>query len=215
MHDLTVSAVAEEIERHFRPLGYSEAASLTHYLQLLLAWNRKMNLVGPQDWRTICRSLILDSLHLTDCLASLPLPREPSCLDIGSGAGLPGVPLRILWSAGSYLLVEPRSKRATFLRYAISSLGLERTQVAEIRVEDLPKSHGGADLLLSRAFRSWQEILSTLGHLIGSRGLVLIFSNTSWENVAACPEGWQLQRQLSYTVDKDRQRYFWFFSPMT
>jgi 16S rRNA (guanine527-N7)-methyltransferase len=215
MPHLTASDLAKELDSSDRSLTWSQTHQLASYLDLLVTWNARMNLVGPGDWPTLYRTLILDSLQLADCLETLPLPSEPVCLDIGAGAGIPGLPLRLVWPAGTYKLIEPRSKRATFLRFAIASLGLERTQVIESRAEEVPIPGNGADLLLSRAFCPWEEFLDRFGYLLGPDGLVLFFSNEPWPPGRLCPDGWRMTIEHPYQTHQGHERYFWFFSPRT
>ena len=86
-----------------------QASQLAGYLELLMRWNKMMNLVGARHWRDALDELILDSFHLAAFLGGgyLPaLPADPVTWDLGSGAGLPGIPLRMVWRNGSYWMVE-------------------------------------------------------------------------------------------------------------
>jgi 16S rRNA (guanine527-N7)-methyltransferase len=89
---------------------------LCAYLDLLRKWKKVANLTGPGNWPEILGKLVLDSFHLASFLDSLALPPDALCLDLGAGAGLPGLPLRMLRPIGRHVLVEMREKRALFLR---------------------------------------------------------------------------------------------------
>jgi len=74
--------------------------SLGVYLELLMHWNRAMNLVGARTWQDAARTLVVDSLRFAPFLEGLPLSASPLCWDPGAGARLPGIPLRLLWNRG-------------------------------------------------------------------------------------------------------------------
>ena len=89
-----------------RNLSAEEARLLAVYLDMLVRWNRRMNLVGPASGLEILETLIQDSWFLADLLTELA-PQPGEILDLGAGAGLPGIPLRVFWKSGRYFLVEP------------------------------------------------------------------------------------------------------------
>lgn len=93
-----------------------------------------MNLVGTRTAEETFATLVVDSLHLADFLVQdwameTPLSGEPDCWDLGSGAGLPGLPLRMLWQQGTYWMVEAREKRALFLSTVLARFPLPETRV--------------------------------------------------------------------------------------
>ena len=127
--DISLSALA----RCAREAGVTvpEAAlpGLAEYLQLLCRWNKAMNLVGAHHWRDAMQRLVADSFHLATFLDGLPLPEDPLCWDLGSGAGLPAIPLRMAWQRGTCWLVEAREKRALFLSTVLARVPLPGTHV--------------------------------------------------------------------------------------
>ncbi|GAU07702.1 16S rRNA (guanine(527)-N(7))-methyltransferase RsmG [Desulfoplanes formicivorans] len=192
-----------------RNLSVQQAGLVTTYLQLLEKWNRKMNLVGPRDWQTMLTTLVIDSWNLGDFLGDLDLGDDDRILDLGAGAGLPGIPLRIFWGKGDYVLVEPRHKRAMFMQTAIRTMALARTRVASCRVENLPPNDLPARLVLSRAFCPWRRFLDIAGPLLQEDGVCLVMANTP--EPTQIPTGWELKRATSYPVGTD-QRSFWMFA---
>ena len=120
--------VAEAARRLGRDLSGEEARLLAVYLGLLVKWNSRMNLVGPSAWPEMLETLIRDSWHLADLLRTIE-PQPAETLDLGAGAGLPGIPLRVFWTSGDYWLVEPRQKRAMFMEQAAAHMRLPRTRV--------------------------------------------------------------------------------------
>ncbi|MEX2145982.1 MAG: 16S rRNA (guanine(527)-N(7))-methyltransferase RsmG [Candidatus Rokuibacteriota bacterium] len=116
-----------------RPLADDQAVQLLKYLQLLVKWQKVQRLVGPGDPATI-RDFLLDSLLFTRVLP----PVVDRIMDLGSGAGLPGIPLGIVLPSTEITLVEARQKRVSFLSTAIRELGLGAVKVMNSRAENLP-----------------------------------------------------------------------------
>ncbi|MCF8104357.1 MAG: 16S rRNA (guanine(527)-N(7))-methyltransferase RsmG [Desulfohalobiaceae bacterium] len=211
MSRITEKGVGQELRKGFQGLDPDRIPALTRYVHLLMRWNQRFNLIGTRDWKKAIQTLILDSLHLAVFLDELPLPLEPFCLDIGAGAGLPGIPLRIVWSKGEYMLVEPNQKRSTFLTYCLGLLRLERTRVRSVKVKELPEMIPEADLVLSRAFRPWEEFLDISSSLLSRQGLTLVFAGRAWTRTDSPPHGWSFLRQKQYPVQDREPRYFWVF----
>jgi 16S rRNA (guanine527-N7)-methyltransferase len=176
------------------------------YLELLMHWNRAMNLVGAGAWQDALRTLIVDSLHLAPFLEQLPLPVSPLCWDPGAGAGLPGIPLRLLWNRGEYWMIESREKRALFLSTALARLPLPGTHICRGRLEQFMDRHPAgqrpADLVLSRAFMPWRKLLALVGNRLGTAGMaVLLLNELPPEAVWEAPIGgrrWIVQACLPY-----------------
>jgi len=205
--------VSEEIKPHYPSITHLEIENITRYLQLLSSWNQRINLTGPKDWRAICQRLITDSFYLANFLDSLSLPADPKTLDIGAGAGIPGIPLRIIWTKGSYILVESKQKKCSFLLYAITQLGIQNTYVASKRLEDYhPPEDNCADIVLSRAFTNWQDFLNRAESIVKKNALALAFSNVSWQTAENCPSSWEFLQQKEYKIANSQKRYIWLFS---
>lgn len=180
-------------------------ASLGLYLDRLLAWNKVLNLSGFNDRAQIIRELIADSFYLVAFLKELfPAAASPLTVDLGAGAGLPGIPLRMVWQAGHYTMVEAREKRALFIANVLSQLKLPATSVFRGRAEKFFNTQK-ADCILSRAFMPWPKIASFCWPYLHANGILLIMANQAPpENM----ENWELLRQASYPV-AGRERYFW------
>jgi len=210
----TPEAVIAAARKLGRSVPLDQAALLAGYLDQLIRWNRKMNLVGKSDWLTVFNTLIVDSLHLADFLSGLKLQQNPLCLDFGAGAGLPGIPLRTLWQDGDYWLVEVREKRAMFMRSVLGRLKLSRTNVFHGKAEDAlahlaDNSHEAtADLILSRAFMPWDRLIGFVRPMLKQDGILVILANDPPPDESAVPEGWALGDRASYPAAGD-ERYFW------
>jgi 16S rRNA (guanine527-N7)-methyltransferase len=214
----TTDAVLDAARALGRSVEPEQGALLAAYLDQLVKWNRKMNLVGKSDWRSVFDTLVVDSLFLADFLAGMNLPDRPLCLDFGAGAGLPGIPLRVLWQQGDYWLVEVREKRATFMKSVLGRLRLPATNVFAGRAEDALERlaqaghQATADLILSRAFMPWPALLDFVRPMLRPRGTVVILANTPPPDEAELPPGWSLGDVASYPA-AGKTRYFWSLRP--
>ncbi len=134
---------------------------LLAYLDLLAKWNRTYNLTAVRDPADMV------SRHLLDSLAVLPFVQGKSLADLGSGAGLPGIPQAIARPHVAVTLVESNGKKARFLREAIRSLPLANVAVDQGRVQD---AAGAFDTITARAFASLPDMLAWAGHLLAPDG---------------------------------------------
>ena len=153
-------------ERHELPWSDEVAAKFEEYLDLLEDWNERTNLIGPLGRDEIVTQLFVDSL--TPAVIEPPRGRV---LDVGTGAGLPGLPLAIVFDDASYLLVEPRRKRIQFLRIACHRLGLDHVELFDGRIEDLQAD--AFDWLISKAFRPPAEWLKTASGWAATHGTIV------------------------------------------
>ena len=150
-----------ELQEQCTALGLSPQLpdQLMVYLELLERWGTRINLTANPDPRVVARTLLPDTLALARMIASSP---PDSILDVGSGGGIVGIPLGLCFPQASLTLVEPRSRRCSFLRTAVHALGRQAT-VAEGRLEGL--SLEPHQLVCSRATwspESWLELATGL-----------------------------------------------------
>lgn len=149
-------------------------AKLNAYLALLAKWNRTYNLTAIRDPEQMVTH------HVLDALAVLPhLPDRDSLrmLDVGSGGGVPGLPLAIARPRWSVVLLDSNSKKAAFLQQAVIELGLANVKVATTRVEDYAPAQP-FDVVISRAFADLATFVhssarhaSRAGHLYAMKGV--------------------------------------------
>jgi 16S rRNA (guanine527-N7)-methyltransferase len=141
-------------------------AKLLAYVALLDKWNRTHNLTAIREPERMVTH------HLLDALAALPhLPQRPSLrlIDVGSGGGLPGVPLAIARSDWNVTLLDSNRKKAAFLRQVAAELGLAKVAIVAMRVEDyLPEV--AFDVAISRAFAELPPFLAAARHLVRAGG---------------------------------------------
>jgi len=201
-----------------RELTSGQAQGLAAYLELLETWNRRTNLAGPKTWPEMLSRLVADSWHLADLFHELALPPDSVTLDFGAGAGLPGVPLRLFWKAGRYVLIEPRARRAAFLRQCLAMMRIKEAEVFEGRYEALASE---ADICVSRAFQPWPAFLATAGKFkregTCAAPLVVVFANAKTPD-QPLPEGWELRAVREYPRFEEsgtlaKPGYFWVFVP--
>lgn len=201
------------LDDRLRSLGFSlpdpAIDGLATYLGLLMKWNRAMNLVGASSWQEALDSLVADSFHLAAFLRELGPPPEPVTWDLGAGAGLPGIPLRLVWRDGAYTLVEAREKRALFMRTVLSSLELGRTTVFQGRAEVFFRTAGSADLIVSRAFMPWRNMLEFIKNTLAPDGKAVFLTLSPMPDDT--PPEWRKAGEKAYTA-AGKQRYFWCFA---
>lgn len=159
-------------------------ARLLAYLDLLAKWNHAYNLTAVRDPREMV------SRHLLDSLAVLPFVHGDTLADLGSGAGLPGIPLAIARAGLAVTLVESNGKKARFLREAVRGLPLANVQVVQARVQD---AAGRFDTVTARAFASLADMLAWGGHLLAPDGRWLALKGrVDATEIAAVPGAFQV-----------------------
>lgn len=126
------------------PVTERDVARLLEYIELLVRWNAAYNLTAVRDPVEMARRHVLDSLTLVGHVSG-------AVIDVGSGAGLPGIPLAILCPERSVVLLDANGKRARFLRAVKRELGLRSTRVINARAEAWEPPDGAAVTIVSRA----------------------------------------------------------------
>jgi len=158
-------------------------AKLLAYLALLDKWNRVYNLTAVRDVERMV------SHHLLDSLAAVPYFQAGTVLDVGSGGGLPGIPLAIARPELQVTLIDSIAKKTAFLLQAKAELGLKNLQVVTGRVEDF-RPETGFDIVTSRAFSDLKEFVTLTRHLLKPDGRWLamkgLYPN---EEIAQLPAG--------------------------
>jgi 16S rRNA (guanine527-N7)-methyltransferase len=128
-------------------LTNARLAKLNSFLDLVEAWSRRMNLVGPATRDELVERHVLDSLAPVGLLGT-----SKEIVDYGSGAGFPAIPLAVLLPRASFHLVEPRSKRCSFLRHVARTLSLKNVAIWESRGEGWrPPAPTAIDVAIGRA----------------------------------------------------------------
>lgn len=139
---------------------------LTNYLGLIQRWNKVFNLT------TITEPREMVYLHIIDSLVIQPLLSGKRCLDVGSGAGLPGIPLAIANPDQLWTLLDKNSKKTRFMTQVCAELKLKNVDVVHARCEDFNPPHC-FDNIISRAFGTLRLFTDTTAHLLCEKGQFL------------------------------------------
>jgi len=153
-----------------RVLDELERENFSKYLTLLLKWQKAHRLVGSNDPMWIVEHLFLDSLLFLRLLPS----SARTLSDLGSGAGLPGLPLKIVRRDIDVVLIESRRRRAMFLTSAVRAMRLEGVRVLEGRVEDLVSElRGTFDAVVMRCAGDIEVMIPVAADLVSDHGIVI------------------------------------------
>lgn len=205
MSEAFPTALHDELDSGLQALGLDPALApqLLAYLALLDRWNRTYNLTAIRDPREMIGK------HLLDALAMQPyLDGIDTLADLGSGAGIPGIPLAIARPDLQLTLVESSGKKARFLREAVRALPLANVRVVESRAESLEEP-GAFDAITARALATLADILAVGGHLLTPAGRLLAMKGAMpLDEIAALPPGWRLDTAHALAVPRlDAERH--------
>ena len=157
------------LEKGIQQLGLkvekNELVLLLDFIQLIEKWNKTYNLTSVRNKEGMAR------LHVLDSLAIIPHLHGKRIADIGTGAGLPGIPLAIFLPDKEFTLVDSNSKKTRFVQQAVLELKLKNVKVVHQRVENLTDDLFSS--VIMRAFSSIQDIMSLSKHLIAPQGILL------------------------------------------
>lgn len=142
------------------------SSPLFHYLLLLDKWNAAYNLTAIRDLESMITK------HLLDSLAVLPWINGSHVLDVGTGAGLPGIPLAIAQPEKHFTLLDSNGKKVRFLQEVKRQLGITNLEIVQFRVENYHPTQG-FDTVTSRAFSSLEQMIHWTQHLIAEQGIWL------------------------------------------
>jgi 16S rRNA (guanine527-N7)-methyltransferase len=142
---------------------------ITDYHDLILAWSRRINLISKGDHAQIIENHILDSLGPIELI-----PRTGKLIDIGTGAGLPGIPISLVRPALRITLMESVHKKILFLRAAKNELGLENVNIAECRLEQFIPSEP-FDIATMRALPRWESHLEKVMGMVRPGGKIIYY----------------------------------------
>ena len=164
---------------------------LLDYLELLHKWNRHFNLTAVRDIEKML------SLHLFDSLSIAKYIKGDTILDVGTGAGLPGIPLAIVYPEKKVTLLDSNGKKIRFCRQAVIELGLENVNPLHMRIEKMDREVHFATIT-SRAFSDLEHMLDLIGPLMDGKTRLLAMKGQ-------VPEG-EIQNliNLGYRVQLDK-----------
>jgi len=160
---------------------------LLHYIDLLAKWNHSYNLTAIRDpGEMITR-------HLLDSLSVMPYIEGPRLVDVGTGPGLPGIPLAILSPEYSWVLLDSNAKKTRFVIQAVAELGLKNVRVITGRVAGVELAPL-CDTVISRAFAQTRAFIDSAGHLCREDGRMLAMKGApEQDELADLPPGYRAE----------------------
>jgi 16S rRNA (guanine527-N7)-methyltransferase len=189
-------------------LSDQQVEGLERYLALLEKWNRVYNLTAIREPERMVTH------HLLDSLAILPHVRGPRVLDVGSGAGLPGIPLAIAAPELAVTLLDSSHKKAAFLQQAVAELQLANATVVTARVESWP-TDARYDTIVSRAFADLGEFVSAAARLLAPGGIAAAMKGVHpRDEIERLPAGFRVRQILKLGVPLlDAERHLVLVEP--
>ena len=176
--------LAEQLAAGRRALRIADSPDLDIkllcYMQLLRKWNRVYNLTAVHDPQEMVIRHLLDSLAIAHHIVG-------RVVDVGTGAGLPGIPLALVLPQLQFVLVDSNAKKTRFVVQAVTELGLDNVEVVCARAEEFKPSQA-FDTLVVRAFAPIADVLAISNHLCATQGRILIMKGKHPEQeLAAVP----------------------------
>jgi len=189
--------LSQHLDRAKISLTQETIGKLEQFASLLHEWNQIHNLTGAKNLETIYENII-DSVYPITFITT-----PASLLDVGTGAGFPGLALAIVYPEVEVVLCEPLNKRASFLKYAALTLDLSNVTVAKMRVEALV--HAPFGLISSRAVTDTQLLLKITQHLSSAETAYLFYKGAHvFDEIKAT------NNQRNYAiVSRDKRNYLW------
>lgn len=189
------------------PLGEPQLASLAKYLELLKRWNQSIPLTSIEDDSEIVARHFGESIF-----PSSVLPMHHGRLaDVGSGAGFPGVPLKIAFPELQITLVEPNLKKCAFLREIQSALSLPAVNVIRGRYEDAQTVSGSFDFVCSRALGGYKRLLTWCRTVLNPKGHVILWLGAEEANLLTRLNAWSWR--LPVKIPESRRRVLLIGTP--
>jgi 16S rRNA (guanine527-N7)-methyltransferase len=171
----------------------NQIAQLKQYVELLDRWNKTYNLTSVRDPKDMIPLHIFDSLVVADYI------KGGNCLDVGSGGGLPTIPLAIMQPERQFTALDTNGKKTRFIQQAVIELGLKNVSVEQARVEKW-KTNASFDAIISRAFASIYDFVSLSSSHLAENGILYAMKGQYPSNeMQYLPKGFQLQ--TSHALD--------------
>jgi 16S rRNA (guanine527-N7)-methyltransferase len=189
--------LAEQLQRGSAQLGLTLAdetrMQLLEYVALLHKWNKVYNLTAIRDPAQMV------SAHLLDSLAVLPYLWPRRWLDVGCGAGLPGIVLAIVQPDWQFVLLDSNSKKTSFVQQVVIELGLRNVGVSCARAEAF-EAQVKFDGIISRAFTELQEFFRLTRHLLAAQGRWAAMKGSPEAELANVPDDYFVERLIELHV---------------
>jgi 16S rRNA (guanine527-N7)-methyltransferase len=175
------------------PTG-EQVAALARFLRLLDKWNKAFNLTGVRD------PLEMVTRHILDSVSARPYLHGISILDVGTGAGLPGMPLALMDPRRQFSLLDSGGKKIRFVRHAVGEMAVGNVSVVHERVENYAPADP-FDTVLCRAFTSIGDFARRCEHLAAKGGRLLAMKGRfPDEELASLPNGWEVAEVAAVNI---------------
>jgi len=182
-----VASILEGAEALEQPLTHEQANQLARLLFELHRWSAKMNLTAIRELPEMV------SGHVLDSLAVRPFLRGERIIDIGTGAGFPGLPLAIVEPGRQFCLLDSNARKIAFIQHVVGQLQLKNVTAVQARAESFVAERAFATVV-ARAVATIPQLIDWAAHLVDEAGIMLAlkgrFPN---EELAAVPRGWSFR----------------------
>lgn len=166
---------------------------LIQYIMLIAKWNKSFNLTAIRQLDDMV------TLHLLDSLAVVPFVQGQRVLDVGTGAGLPGIVLALCYPEKEFVLLDSNGKKTRFLTQAVIELGLANVEVVQSRIDEYQPLRS-FDIIISRAFASISDMLGLINHLVTAKTTILAMKANSEEELSQMPKAYQIEQIYDLAV---------------
>ena len=175
-------------------VSFSQRDALIEYVLLINKWNKAYNLTAVRDVKEMVVKHIMDSIMV------MPYVTGQQCIDVGTGPGLPGIPLAIMCPDKQFTLLDTLGKRVRFLNQVVYALGLTNVTPVQARVEEYTENNE-FDVVISRAFASLKDMLHWCAHLIHSKGEFLALKGQDpVEEINECQDEYKVSSKYALTI---------------
>jgi len=182
---------------------------LLRFIEELHQWNQAFNLTAVREPDRMV------TLHLLDSLAVAPWIEGGNLLDVGSGAGLPGLPLALVQPDREFTVLDGNGKKARFMRHAVRALELTNVKVIKSRIQ-AHQPENGYDCIISRAFAMPGEFINSVAHCCGAHTQVIAMQGKTEQNPARPIEGFMLDRIVPLQIPRlNAERHLQIYRKVT
>lgn len=208
MQTKLASQLDEGLDRLSITLSSAQQQLMVDYVLLLQKWNQAFNLTAIRDPEQMMLLHVLDSAAMLPLLDShTQVIAQPSLLDIGTGAGIPGILLAIARPHVEFTLLDSNIKKTRFVQQAAAQLGLQNVTVAHARIEEWQAARP-YDVVTCRAFASLPNIVAWTQHLLNDTTVILAMKG-EWplDELAATPDNFNIMQHQLSVPGLDAQRH--------
>jgi len=183
---LSIPEVAAALHPYGVTLAESHLSDISHYVQTLLKWNKMINLTALEDPAEIVAKHFGESIFAASVIPEI----SGRLADVGTGAGFPGLPLKIAFPGINLLLIEPNNKKCAFLTEITQELGLVGVEIYRARYEETVQLGQKLDYVCSRALGNYRHLLRWAKTTLKLDGKVVLWVGTDDSTLIGQTKGW-------------------------